>query len=136
MSGLLKSVTNVLSKFDPIGILGGDDQLKEAKRAAEAQAQATRDAAEAQAQATRDAATQQAQSLQQQAVASAQAQQATINQAAVAAQQAAQLAAEPQEGTPDVQLGNAADSSDPRRKYQGSSASPVGGTSGGIGIRL
>lgn len=120
--------------FNATGNDGGKAAAAQAQ--ADAQAQATRDAADVQAQATRDSSTQQAVSIRDQASAATAAQQAAINQAATAAQLAAQQAAEPQEGTPDIQLDGAADSSDPRRRYQGAGTPAIGGTSGGVGIRL
>ncbi|AOB33380.1 hypothetical protein AKI39_03580 [Bordetella sp. H567] len=118
--------------------ISGNDGGKAAaaQRAAEEQAQATRDAANTQAAAVRDASTQQAASLRDQASAAVAAQTAAINQSAQAAQLASQQAAQPQEGAPDIQLNGYGDSSDPRRRYQGGSAPAIGGTSGGVGIRI
>jgi hypothetical protein len=116
--------------------MGKTAQAEAAAKAAAEQAAAIRQAADIQAQATRDASNQQAASIRDQAAAAAQAQVATINQQAQAAQLAAAQAAAPQEGTPDVQLTGYEDGSNPRRRYQGASAPSIGGTSGGVGIRL
>jgi hypothetical protein len=116
--------------------MGKTAQLDAVTSAAAEQAQATRDAANVQAQATRDASTQQAASVRDQAAAATAAQTAAINQQAQAAQLAAQQAAQPQEGAPDIQLDGFEDANDPRRRYQGGSQPSIGGTLGGVGIRL
>jgi hypothetical protein len=113
-----------------------DNGATAAAEAAKQQAQATRDAADTQATVARDAASQQAASIRDQASAAVAAQTAAINQSAVAAQLASQQAAQPQEGTPDIQLNGYGDSSDPRRRYQGGGSPSIGGTSGGVGIRI
>lgn len=124
------------SGSDNVLDMGKTAQLNAATSEAAEQAQATRDAANVQAQATRDASTQQATSVRDQAAAAVAAQTAAINQQAQAAQLAAQQAAQPQEGNPDIQLDGFADGSDPRRKYQGGGQPSIGGTMGGVGIRL
>jgi hypothetical protein len=98
-------------------------------------AEAAAKAAERQAQAQRDAANVQSAALRDQTAAAVAAQVATINQQAMAAQLASRAQDQPQEGAPDVQLDNATDAGDPRRKYRGGTVS-IGGTSGGVGIRL
>ncbi|OWT75446.1 MULTISPECIES: hypothetical protein [unclassified Achromobacter] len=116
--------------------MGRTAQAEAAAAAAAQQAQATRDAANLQAQTARDTANQQAASIRDQASAQTAAQVAAINQQAQAAQIAAAAAAAPQEGTPDVQLSFGDDENNPRRRYQGGSSPSIGGTAGGVGIRI
>jgi hypothetical protein len=132
-----KVVDPVLGESGLPNITGNDGgKAAAAQAAAEAQAQATREAADKQAAAVKAASVQQAASMRDQAVASQQAQVAAINQSTQAAQLQAQLQAAPQEGSPDIQLDGFGDGSDPRRRYQGGGAPAIGGTVGGVGIRL
>ncbi|QYD70145.1 hypothetical protein KZJ38_07510 [Paraburkholderia edwinii] len=127
-----------LSFLKPVGKVFGIDPSGQAdaiRDAANQQAAAERAAADAQAQATRDAAAAQSAQVNQQAQAVAQAQQATINQSTIANQIAAQQSQQQPQTQIDLTANTADDSSDPRRKYQGG-ASSVGGTNGGVGIRL
>lgn len=138
MGKIVKAVTGVVNK-----VLGGDTNgdEKAIRDAAERQAQAQEAAANKAAETARAAAAQQAQQSRDQAAAATAAQTNAINQN----QQAAQLAAAAQQSqaelganAPEVSItptGGSADNSDPRRKYQGGSAS-IGGTSGGVGTRI
>jgi hypothetical protein len=134
--------------FDPIKALGGQKLIQDTlgdtfgfnkqaaaiEDAANQQAAATKAAADAQAAAVQQASQAQAAQVNQQAQATAQAQQAAINQNVAAQQAAASQQSTPE--TVNVDLTSAgSDSSDPRRKYQGG-ASSIGGSSGGVGIRL
>lgn len=133
MGGAVKAVGKTVGKVFGIDPSGQADAIRDA---AAAQAAATERAAKEQAEATRIASAQQVQQVQQQSAASAAAQTASINQAAIANQMAEQAAQAPQEGTPDVQLGEGDGSNDPRRKYKGGGGTAIGGTTGGVGIRL
>jgi hypothetical protein len=129
--GIIKNTLGQIGKVFGIDPSAQADAIRDA---ASQQAAAEKQAADAQAQATRDAAAAQSAQVNQQAQAVAQAQQATINQSTIANQIAAQQTPQPQTQV-DLTANTADDSSDPRRKYQGG-ASSVGGTNGGVGIRL
>ncbi|KAG0163970.1 hypothetical protein DFQ30_010697 [Apophysomyces sp. BC1015] len=123
--------------FKPIGKALGIDpggQAAAIKEHADRQAQATLEHANRQAEATKRASSAQVAQINAQAQASAQAQQATTNQANLSAQLQAQ-ANQPQPQTQVDLTSQSSDSIDPRRKYRGA-ASSVGGTHGGVGIRL
>lgn len=117
-----------------------DGDAQAIKDAAERQAAAQEAAAREAAETARKAAAQQADQARAQASAATAAQTAQINQAAQAAQLAEQAAAaQAAQGsnTPDVSVTPAGDSSDPRRKYRtDGGGSSLGGTSGGVGIRI
>ncbi|OZI20060.1 hypothetical protein CAL26_21130 [Bordetella genomosp. 9] len=132
-----KVVDPVLGESGLPNVTGNDGGRASAMadQAAE-QAQAVRDQANQIAQSQRDAAQVQTAALRDQTAASVAAQVATINQQQAAAQLASAQAAQPQEGNPDVQLDGAGDSGDPRRKYTSGGSASIGGTSGGVGIRL
>lgn len=132
--GVVKKVVGAVGKVFGIDPGAQADAIREA---AQKQADAQLQAAQQQAEATKQAAAAQVASVNQQAQATAQAQQATINQSTIANQIAAMQTAQPQ--TQVDLTSNATDdsSSDPRRRYMGSgSTTSVGGTSGGVGIRL
>ncbi|MDR6206961.1 hypothetical protein [Paraburkholderia graminis] len=143
--GFLSHVFHALTNPNPfkaaqeVGkVLGIDPQAQAdaIRQAAATQAAAEIDAANRQAEATRQASLAQTAMLNQQAQAAAQAQQATINQSVLSNQIAAMQTQQPQTQI-DLTSGTVSDGSDPRRKYMGGSGgSSVGGTSGGVGIRL
>lgn len=130
--GVVKKVVGGIGKVFGIDPGGQADAIRDA---ANQQAQAAIDAANKQAEATKQASAAQVAQTNQQAQATANAQQAAINQANLSAQLAAQ-ANNPQPQTSVDLTSQSSDSTDPRRKYQGGSGSSVGGTSGGVGIRL
>ncbi|KVE35689.1 hypothetical protein [Burkholderia sp. BDU5] len=129
--GVVKKVVGAVGKV--FGIDPGS-QADAIRDAANQQAQAAIEAANKQAEATKQASAAQVAQTNAQAQASAQAQQAAINQANLSAQ----LSAQSQQQQPQTQVdltSQSSDSTDPRRKYQGGTSS-VGGTNGGVGIRL
>lgn len=136
MGKVVNKLVNGINKT----IFGKDSQgdADAIRQAAETQAAAQEAAANKAATVAREAAAQQAQQSRDQAAAATAAQTNAINQNQQAANLAAQAQASQAElgsNTPDVTVTGPADSSDPRRKYQGGQSS-IGGTSGGVGIRI
>lgn len=113
-----------------------EDQADAIRQAAQQQADAELAAAQKQADATKAAAAAQTASVNAQAQATAQAQQATINQSTIANQIASQQTTQPSTQVDLTSNAASDDSTDPRRKYMSASPSSVGGTNGGVGIRL
>lgn len=133
MGGFVSKVVGGINKT----IFGKDSEgdAQAIRDAAERQAQAQEKAAAEAANTARQAAAAQAQQAKDSAAAAVNAQTAQINQAAQAAQLAASAEATPkQDNTPNVSIGDTG-ATDPRRKYQGGQSS-IGGTSGGVGIRI
>lgn len=133
MGKAVKKIVNAVNKT----VFGkdSDGDAQAIRDAAERQARAQEEAANKAAETARQAAAQQAKQAQNSAAAAVSAQTAQINQAAQAAQLAEQIQNQPQESTtPDVNIGGD-DASDPRRKYRGGNSS-IGGTQGGVGIRI
>lgn len=131
--GAVKKIVNAVNKT----IFGkdSDGDAQAIRDAAERQARAQEEAANKAAETARQAAAQQAEQARNSAAAAVSAQTAQINQAAQAAQLQSQIEAQPKEpAAPDVNL-SSDDGSDPRRKYRGGSGS-IGGTEGGVGIRI
>jgi 3-oxoacyl-ACP reductase-like protein len=128
--GVVKKVLGTVGKV--FGMDNGDA----IRDAANAQASAAIEAANKQVQATKDAAAASVAQVNSQAQATAQAQTAAINQSNLNAQLQEQSQNQQQQPQTSIDLsGGGAESTDPRRKYQ-SGQSAVGGTNGGVGIRL
>jgi hypothetical protein len=140
-SGLFHTITR---PFEEVGHVVGDvlgidsnAQADAIRDAASQQAAAAIQAANTQAEAARQASLAQTAMINQQAQAAAQTQQATINQSVLANQIAAQQSQQQPQTQIDLTANTAGDGSDPRRKYQGIGGGlSVGGSSGGVGIRL
>ncbi|WP_429498856.1 hypothetical protein ACQUFY_05965 [Robbsia andropogonis] len=133
MSGLFSNIGKAIGNVFGINPSNNADAIRDA---ANTQAAAETAAAEQQAAATKAATDAQTASINAQAQATSQAQQAAINQNTLASQISAMQTTQP---TTQVDLTSAstdANSSDPRRKYQGASGQAAAATSGGVGIRL
>ena len=131
--GFIKKIVGEVGKVFGIDPGSTADAIRDA---AARQAQAAIEAAQKQADEMKRASAAQVAQANQQAQAAAQAQQAAINQANLSAQlNAQQQNQQPPPTQIDLTSQPTDTGTDPRRKYQGGTSS-VGGTNGGVGIRL